>query len=136
VIILKNGTIRCEEKGTDLYGLVDKTHDTLKVKVEKYKDKLTDHIHDKEAVIEQYEEDSDDRYSTILIHESVSGYAPKIAKRKAYSDNRPLHPAEAIEQMEMLGHTSFLFKNIETNKYAMVYKRDDGDYGLIEPENV
>ncbi len=45
-----------------------------------------------------------------------------------------MHPQEAIERMTLLGHKSFIFKNIENDKYAMVYIRDDGfTFGLVEP---
>jgi len=64
--------------------------------------------------------------------EDYQNYLPAI-KRKYYDEDRPLHPAEAIEQMELLGHNAFLFKNIESDKYAMIYKRKKGGYGLIEP---
>jgi hypothetical protein len=47
-----------------------------------------------------------------------------------------MHPQEAIERMILLGHKSFLFKNIETGKYSMVYIRGDGEsFGLITPLN-
>ena len=43
---------------------------------------------------------------------------------------------DAILQMEMLGHSFFLFFNTDTNEYNVAYRRNDGDYGLIEPELV
>jgi putative sigma-54 modulation protein len=129
-IDVKGGILRVEEKGEDLYSMIDLAHDTLKMKIEKYKERYTDH--EKTPVGEMFE-DGEDEYNEE--EDNETDYKPKITKRKQYSDNRPLHPAEAIDQMEMLGHTSFLFKNIETNKYTMVYKRKDGDYGLMEPES-
>jgi len=61
-------------------------------------------------------------------------YEPHI-KRKLLTDKPPMHPAEAVERMELLGHASYLFKNIKTNNYAMIYKREKGGYGLVEPKN-
>ncbi len=131
-ISVKGGLLRVEEKGADLYATIDLANDILKMKMEKYKERITNKKTEKEKISlteEIQEVNEDDSYT------DGAYYTPKIAKRKIYSDNRPLHPIEAIEQMEMLGHTSFLFKDIETGKYGMVYKRTDGDYGLIEPEN-
>jgi putative sigma-54 modulation protein len=46
---------------------------------------------------------------------------------------KPLSPEEAVMQMEMLGHDFFVFINAETEETAVVYRRKDGNYGLIEP---
>ena len=47
---------------------------------------------------------------------------------------KPMTIEEAIIEMELLGHDFFLFQNIETEGYNVIYRRKDGDYGLIEPE--
>jgi putative sigma-54 modulation protein len=132
-LALIHGTIRAEEQGVDLYSVIDIAHDTLKLSLERYKDKHTEHTAFKAATIEEEAEEAEESAPVPPI--TPPDYKPHITKRITYSDNRPLHPAEAIEQMEMLGHSSFLFKDIETAKYGMVYKRKDGGYGLIEPEN-
>ena len=46
----------------------------------------------------------------------------------------PMSVEDAIFQMEMLGHTFFLFFNMDTEEYNVAYRRRDGDYGVIEPE--
>jgi len=48
---------------------------------------------------------------------------------------KPTSVDEAITQMEMLGHNFHLFLNEDTNTYSVVYRREDGDYGLLEPTN-
>ena len=55
----------------------------------------------------------------------------KIIKRKQV-EVKPMDEEEAILQMELLGHQFYLFKNIDTSKEAVVYKRKNGGYGLIE----
>jgi len=129
-VSVKHGLIRVEERGVDLYSLIDAVNETLKPKIEKYKDKYTDHGGEKPV-----DETDDSQIDVTEPDTETPLYSPKITKRKTYSDNRPLHPSEAIEQMEMLGHISFLFRNIETDRYTMVYKRKDGNYGLVEPES-
>ena len=46
-----------------------------------------------------------------------------------------MHEEEAVEQMELLGHDFFAFVNEEDSKFGVVYKREDGTYGLLELEN-
>lgn len=57
--------------------------------------------------------------------------AGKIVKRKVF-EMKPMFEDEAILQMEMLGHDFFMFFNADTGKMCMLYKRKDGNYGLIE----
>ena len=56
----------------------------------------------------------------------------KLVKSKKF-DVKPFSVEEAIMQMELLGHTFFVFVNDETEKINVVYRRHDGDYGLLEP---
>lgn len=56
----------------------------------------------------------------------------RISKRKAFDDGKPMHEEEAIEQMELLGHDFFAFMNSENQKFSIVYRRENGSYGLLE----
>ena len=58
--------------------------------------------------------------------------APRIAKVKRFPIE-PLSPEDAAEQMELLGHSFFLFLNQESGAVNLIYRRQDGSYGLIEP---
>lgn len=58
---------------------------------------------------------------------------PQITKRKQFSSVTPMTEQEAIERMELIGHTFFLFFNAQSDRWSVVYKREDGHYGLIEP---
>ena len=57
----------------------------------------------------------------------------KIIRTKKFGI-KPMFPEDACVQMELLGHTFFVFCNAETDEVNVVYKRKDGAYGLIEPE--
>ena len=57
----------------------------------------------------------------------------KVVKRKSV-EVKPMDEEEAIIQMELVGHDFYLYKDCNTNKPAVVYKRKDGNYGIIEPE--
>ena len=60
--------------------------------------------------------------------------APQLVRVKRFLV-KPMDVEDAIAQMEMLGHNFFLFLNIDTESACVVYKRQDGGYGLLEPEN-
>ena len=55
-----------------------------------------------------------------------------IVKKKQFALN-PLTPEEAILQLELIGHDFFVFRNLESGEINVLYRRNDGDYGLIEP---
>ena len=63
--------------------------------------------------------------------EDESSDGPRIAKRKRFAA-KPMDPEEAALQMELLGHAFFLFTNTENGRAALLYRRNDGDLGLIE----
>ena len=58
----------------------------------------------------------------------------KIVRTKKFAI-KPLDPEEACVEMELLGHSFFVFRNAQTNEVNVVYKRKGNTYGLIEPEN-
>ena len=47
---------------------------------------------------------------------------------------KPMNSEEAILQMDLLGHNFFVYQDADSNKVNVIYKRKDGDYGLLEPE--
>ena len=109
--------IRAEETNEDLYAAIDLVVDKLEKQFRRYKDKISSM---KKSVvpdmgIEDYFEEDEHT----------------IVRRKEIF-LKPIDEEEAITQMELLGHTFFVFKNVDTNKINVVYKRHDGDYGIIE----
>ena len=68
-----------------------------------------------------------------IIKDEEKEHQAKIIKRKTASV-KPIDEEEAILQMELLGHQFYLFRNIDTSKEAVIYKRKNGGYGLIEAE--
>lgn len=56
----------------------------------------------------------------------------KITKRKLFENASPMHEEEAVEQLELLGHQWFMFQNLTTGRFAVVYKREDSSYGIVE----
>jgi len=122
--------IKVEDHGQVINTVIDLLEIPLKRRLERYRNKYK--RWEKGENWKTIELDQMNHKEPERIQEDYQNYYPAI-KRKYYDEDRPLHPAEAIEQMELLGHNAFLFKNIESDKYAMIYKRKKGGYGLIEP---
>ena len=120
--------IRAEEETDDMYTSIDKVVDKLERQIQKYKEKFyqkpyTGSIKEiEQPVIKENNTEKD-----MLVE---SG---KIVKTKRFAI-KPMSVEEAAMQMDLLGHTFFVFANDSTNKVNVVYKRKDGNFGLIEPE--
>jgi len=133
-VYLPKALIRVEESGPEMYANIDKATDVLFRRLKRYNDQKA-HWEGKESwrVLEAevaQESISDEPESDL---EDYSDYVPKIAKRKIADDMSPLEEGEAIERMELLGYDQFLFRSKKTNKISMLYKRNRGGYGLVEP---
>lgn len=112
--------IRAEETNLDLYSAIDLVVDKLEKQFKKYKGKISNKKHTKEENI-----------PSIEIEEYFEDEEQTIVRRKEVF-LKPIDEEEAITQMELLGHSFFVFKNVDTDKINVVYKRKDGDYGVIE----
>jgi putative sigma-54 modulation protein len=66
--------------------------------------------------------------------EEESGEEPRHIVRVKRFPMTPMHAEEAVEQMELLGHDFFVFFNAEEGQINVLYRRKDGDYGLLQPE--
>jgi len=122
-IPLKNFILRAEEVQDDFYAAVDTVVDKIERQIRKNKTKLqSKKIRDSKEIVFDYIED----YKENDEEES-------IVKRKKI-EVKPMSEEEAIIQMELLGHQFYLFKDADTMKPSLVYKRNDGQYGIIETE--
>ncbi|MDD4188381.1 MAG: ribosome-associated translation inhibitor RaiA [Bacilli bacterium] len=114
-------TLRAEETHADLYAAVDLVIDKLESQFRKHKTRLNDR-YKKEPKIIDFIFDND--YDSYKENES------KIIKRKDIK-SKPMDEEEAILQMELLNHDFFIFKNIQEECFSVIYKRKDGQYGII-----
>lgn len=125
-IPLKNVILRAEETRDDLYAAIDVVVDKIERQIRKNKTKLqSKKIKDKlskDLMFETIDKIEDDKDEEI-----------KIVKRKNI-EVKPMSEEEAVLQMELLEHQFYIFKDSETNKVAVVYKRKEGNYGIIESE--
>lgn len=122
-IWLKKGTIlRAEETSDDMLSSVDRVIDSLERQIRKYKTKLQTR-NSGESI--RYDEIPSDESTVTEDHE------PRVVKTKKIG-LKPMFIEDAIMQMDLLGHDFFVYQDAETEKVSVVYKRNDGNYGLIE----
>mgnify|MGYP000682701263 CR=1 FL=1 len=121
-IPVKGSIIRSEQTSNDMYVSIDLVEEVIERQLRKYKNKIVDKQQaaanfQKEYLDKDYEEDEE----------------VKIIRTKKFGI-KPMYPEDACVQMELLGHSFFVFSNAETDEVNVVYKRKDGSFGLIEPE--
>lgn len=125
VTIPFNGIIlRGEESSEDMYALIDLVEEKLEGQIRKQKTKLQRRAHGDSL-----------RFQYIPDIEADDGVKEdsRIVKTKKFA-MKPINAEEAVLQMEMLGHSFFAYRSGDTGEVNVVYKRKDGNYGLIEPE--
>jgi putative sigma-54 modulation protein len=124
VTIPFNGIIlRGEEATDDMYMSIDNVIEKLERQVRKQKTKLERRMKDYNLRFETLFDNTPDTDVEEL----------KIVKTKKFTI-KPMPADEAAMQMELLGHSFFVFSNSETDEVNVIYKRKDGNYGLIEQE--
>ncbi|QGU00393.1 Ribosome hibernation promoting factor Hpf [Candidatus Syntrophocurvum alkaliphilum] len=127
VTIPLNGVIlRGEEATDDMYSSIDKVIDKLEKQIEKHKTKLYKRhrgVGLKQGIQEEIQKELNKEDKTEKF---------KVVRTKRFA-MKPMDEEEAIMQMNLLGHSFFVFFNAETEEVNVVYKRVDGNYGLIEP---
>lgn len=123
-IPFEGGVLRAEECSDDMYQSVDRVLVKIERQIHRHRTKLEKRLRD-DAFQPEYPE-----YFEQLPPDEE---AHKLVRTKSYPA-KPMNVEDAIVQMEMLGHSFFVFVNGETQATCVVYQRKDGDYGLLEPE--
>ena len=122
VTISAAGTIFRAENAADVaYDAIEGIVEKLSTQMSRFKKKLQRKHKDTKIVVfdELPEYDEEDELETM-----------QIARRKDV-ELSPMHEEEAVMQMELLGHSFFVFLNMETETVSVVYKRKNGDYGIL-----
>jgi len=122
-ITSKIGILRSEVMTDDFYTALDRSIDKLESQIRRHKTRISKKNQEglTEAFIRMIEED-----------EPSEEEAELVRTKTVFAEKMNLN--DAILAMEMLGHTFFVYTDDETNEIAVVYKRFDGDYGLLEVE--
>ncbi len=121
-IPVKGNIIRSEQVSSDMYVSIDLVEEIIERQLKKYKNKLVDKKQGGGSFRQEFIE------KDYMDEEEV-----KIIRTKKF-DIKPMYPEDACVQMELLGHSFFVFCNAETDQVNVVYKRKGNTYGLIEPE--
>lgn len=121
-IPVKGSIIRAEQVSDDMYVSIDLVEEIIERQMKKYKTKLVNKLHAASHFQQEY-----------IDMETEDDENIKIVRTKRFAV-KPMDIEEACIQMELLGHSFFVFRNAETDEVNVVYKRKGGTFGLIEPE--
>ena len=114
--------LRAEENSNDMYLSIDRAVDKLESQIRRYRTKLGKRVRDARA------ETPDEVVEPV--YEEVNYDVVRVKKFSV----KPMDVDDAITQMELLGHDFFLFMNAENDTLNVLYRRNDGTYGLLVPE--
>ena len=123
VTVNNRGTIlRAESRAAEIDAAIDSASDVLARQIRRYKDKLH----------ERRRKTSQAKHQILPPETEETPTPPNVVKEKRFVI-KPMSLEDATEQMELLGHDFFLFLGTGSGKLRVLYRRRDGDYGLIEP---
>lgn len=118
-----SGIVRAEERGADTYAAVDLAVDKLERQLKRFKQRLRDKRAEAPVVVVEP-----------AIESEEAAWLPQIVRTKRHV-LRPMTAEDAAMEMDVLGHSFYLFRNVDTDLVSVIYLRADGNYGLIEPGN-
>ncbi|WP_027881768.1 ribosome hibernation-promoting factor, HPF/YfiA family [Meiothermus rufus] len=116
------GMVRVEEADADMYAAIDRSIDRLEYQLKRYKER---HFRRNRQALPEPAVGAEPEG---LEEEST----PQIVRTKRFA-MKPMTPEDAAFEMEALGHDFFVFRNAQTDQINVIYRRRDGNYGLIEP---
>lgn len=118
--------LRAEETNSDMYAAIDLVVDKIERQIRKHKTKVNRKLREKGSVKTNFI-----LPEAVAVLDAVEEDELELVRTKRF-DLKPMDVEEAILQMDMLGHSFFVFTNADTNETNVVYGRKDGKYGLIE----
>jgi len=127
-IPIQKRILRAEAREADMYAAVDQVVDILEKQMVKYKGRLKDKSRKDKAFKEEF-----NAVFTDSTAEEENRDVIEIKRTKRFGI-KPMDSEEAVLEMELLGHSFYVFRNTENDEVNVVYRRSDGTYGIIEPE--
>jgi putative sigma-54 modulation protein len=131
-----SSVLRAEERAADPRVALDVAADVLARQARRHKKRLHDRHHPvaaKELVAEIVNAPVEMPAGEPEVRDEEEEYVLGKIVRVKHFTAKPISQEEALAQMDLLGHDFFLFLDEATDDYALLYKRDDGDYGLLAP---
>ena len=128
--------VRCKVRAPDGFVAVDRAVEKLEHQLHKLKSKLKHRQQSgpRTALVEGAAGPPRSDGDTVAADPPAAGRAPRIVKAKRFA-RMAMTPEEAAQRMDLLGHGFFFFTNIDTRRAAVVYRREDGDVGLIDEDD-
>jgi putative sigma-54 modulation protein len=124
--------IRAKAASSDMFASVDKVIDKLEHQIEKLKSRQQAKTHPRRGPVDSSDHDQPNvSWPNEGFDEESGAGGARIVKSKRF-EIKPMTPEEAALQMDMLGHGFYFFTNADTGVAAVVYRRGDGDVGLID----
>jgi len=133
-IFTKGPVIRAREASPDIYASIDLVFAKLERQVKKYRGKLVSHYQGAHKEAKEVLVSEGFKITEEVDEAEAEAPSPTIVKTKQFM-TKPMTPEEACLQLELVGHDFYVFTNSETNETAVVYRRRDGNYGLIEAQS-
>lgn len=125
VTVRANGTIlRAEERSDDMFTSIDAVLDKMYRQIARYKGKRKNRWRGAAVPMEPL---------PLEVEETFDEETSNIVRTKRFRMT-PMNPDEAVEQMELLGHDFYVFYDPDEGQINVIYRRKDGDYGLLQPE--
>jgi len=129
MVISANGVlVRGQDRGVDIRSAVDSLVEKLERRIKKSRSKLMEQYRTHPETKQAWEAEIPAEET-----EEAIDLEPMLVRSKRFTV-KPMNPDEAAAQMELVGHDFFVFRNAETEQVNVIYRRKDGNYGLIEPE--
>jgi putative sigma-54 modulation protein len=132
-IYVNRAVVRAEESSENLYASIDLVTDKISRQLKRYKEKRRSQDHNSVR-------DTETNLATTVPSPDISAVLnnkepqlPKEVVRSKYFAMPPMSVHDALEQLELVGHSFFMFCNAETGELNVIYERNHGGYGLIQP---
>jgi putative sigma-54 modulation protein len=123
----KGITIKASEETNDMYSAIDAVVDKIERQLRRYKERIKDHKPTSESLDRQVKK-------SIVAAESIDQQQEPVVIRSKTFSIKPMSVDEAVMQMDLLHKDFLVFTDSVTNSINVVYRRKDGNYGLIEPQ--
>ena len=133
-LAVKGNVLRAQERDVNLFAAIDSVADVLDRQIRRFKTRAYRSEQSRRAARAASARGLEPGPSPMEV-DAESEAESRVVRAKRFRMS-PMSVADAIDHMDMLSHEFFLFYNVETDEYNVVYQRRDGDYGIIEPELV